>query len=1030
MNEEKEKDNKLKKLNAGGDNRNLADDGNNRHYWYSINDIMTLLLHERQEVLQYDNQVAPGEEFLAIRQNQNCIFLTDPYHTANFIEYFNDDISRIIGNHPEEAQNNHVWYTMPRLIVIPLLSGMHWRTIAIQINYETNTIDIVWDDPYGKFPEQLKQNLLESIKSNILKLLNSNNQLTNMGENVDALIETDINVLQYNNEIDQQGHGQNGWDCGPITVSNIRDYIVHYAHNNNLTGINYTVSDYNTENHESTIKDIRINHINQYGTVAEIGIDEERLNDIRLTWEKNNKAQFEQIDKKFDKAISQLDDFYLSMFFSILENYQQFTQKEDNDEAINYALTFVQIEKTKEIIQIQSQISNDLLEEAAFFVLLPNYTKFFLLQKTLNGIKDGEQKYQNFIKKFDQLPKDKESYKKSMDLIKLKLLDNLYKNFTDEIDALFAVEFIQKMTPVLKNISGIEPAKNTLTDIASIANLLIKRKEKEEPQIELLKKYLSDRNEELNLKEDFKVEKLKKPGHANDVYLVSNTEINQDDPNTIDYYAKSFSQDERTYARNGLIDPNELFIYKILEYTGFGPECWFLMKAASSSYGTISRGNFILTKNLGKGEGINFLLDNEENQELFEEIFSNSKNFAIEISAAASINDIVALWDTFKNSGNYGVVFRNNSLENLLSNKESNIKDHSLVFIDHLPNAGNGILAQLHSYKLRADERYSTTKYSPRESLIDSHQVKPNKFIELARNSKKIGFSKDKIIKDVYQRFSDNEATDQQWDKFKAALKKAKEDVMTIIKEYAVNFYSNKEKTAFDILEDYYNKILSNLEIFDEKYKEIKDQDSYGIEFSGCGMSDEDISLNLQALKYNIEVNNKKSLIYIEEEILNEHNIINKIEHWFNSSSKQNEFFSIVTVTNDENKKHAILLHAKQENNSVHITLIDPLSQEDTEFSAQINALNSTLNNQKQCRVQIIYAGCQDKDHGTCGDMSLIMLQNIIEQISNKSTISLNNQIIGYADQDSYDVTYQHKIHKFDYEKQLGGELTFSNLDE
>ena len=36
---------------------------------------------------------------------------------------------------------------------------------------------------------------------------------------------------------------------------------------------------------------------------------------------------------------------------------------------------------------------------------------------------------------------------------------------------------------------------------------------------------------------------------------------------------------------------------------------------------------------------------------------------------------------------------------------------------------------------------------------------------------------------------------------------------MTIIKEYAVNFYSNKEKTAFDILEDYYNKILSSLEI-------------------------------------------------------------------------------------------------------------------------------------------------------------------------------------------------------------------------
>ena len=237
------------------------------------------------------------------------------------------------------------------------------------------------------------------------------------------------------------------------------------------------------------------------------------------------------------------------------------------------------------------------------------------------------------------------------------------------------------------------------------------------------------------------------------------------------------------------------------------------MKAASSSHGTISRDNFILTKNLGKGEGINFLLDNEENKELFEEIFSNSKNFAIEISAAASINDIATLWDTFKNSGNYGVVFIIILLDKLLSNKDLDVKDYNLVFIDYLSNAGNGILSQLYSYKLKIDERNNTTKYSPRESLISSHQEKPNKFIELAKNSKEIGFSKVKIINDVYQRFRDNEAGNQQWDKFKAALKKAKENVMTIIKEYAVNFYSNKEKTAFDILEDYYNKILSSLEI-------------------------------------------------------------------------------------------------------------------------------------------------------------------------------------------------------------------------
>jgi hypothetical protein len=171
------------------------------------------------------------------------------------------------------------------------------------------------------------------------------------------------------------------------------------------------------------------------------------------------------------------------------------------------------------------------------------------------------------------------------------------------------------------------------------------------------------------------------------------------------------------------------------------------MNSASSSHGTIFSGNFILTRNLGNGEGVNFLLDDEENKELLGKILSNSKKFAIEISAAAAINDIVALWDTFKNSGYYGIVFYNNSLENLVGriadDEENNIKsndisemeDYKIVFIDHLANAGNGIISQLYSYKVKSDKRYNSTTYSPRESLINSNKHKPNKFIELAKIS-------------------------------------------------------------------------------------------------------------------------------------------------------------------------------------------------------------------------------------------------------------------------------------------------------
>lgn len=679
--------------------------------------------------------------------------------------------------------------------------------------------------------------------------------------------------------------------------------------------------------------------------------------------------------KQFIVQLSVSDTYNLDKLQAILKNNLEFQEG-----AIDLIKELA--ENTQKLINprhSQKSSSTVLLEEVAFFVLLSNPTKFFLLQKTLDNIKDGTQKYQNFMKRFNQSPKDKDSYKKSMDIIKSKLFDNLYKNFKDEIDYLFINKFVQEVKPYVERIQKKEITKNIECDLGFIAFQLIKRKEKEEPQIELLKKFLSDKVEELNLKVDFKIEKLKKHGHANDVYLISNTEINQDDPNTIDYYAKSFSQDEKIYAKNGLIDPNELFIYKILEYTGFGPECWFLMKNASSSYGTISRSNFILTRNLGKGEGINFLLDNEENKELFEQIFSKNKNFAIEISAAASINDIVALWDTFKNSGNYGVVFSNNSLEKLLINKDSDIKDYRFVFIDHLPNASNGILSQLYSYKLKIDERYNTTKYSPREYLIGSHRVKPNKFIELAKNSKEIGFSKDKIIKDVYQRLGNNKADDQQWDRFKAALKKAKEDVTTIITEYAINFYNSKENTAFDILEYYYNKILYSVEIFDEKYKENPDQYSYGSQCFNHGMSDKDISLNLQLLKYNIEADNRKASFFIEEKVLSQHNILDKIEFWPNLNNKRNDFLAIVTVINSENKKHAVLFHYNKTNGEIpKITLIDPLSKEASTFKSEIVNL-AYLFHQKGKVVQIIYSGKQDKDSGACGDISLIMLQELID---------------------------------------------------
>ena len=152
-------------------------------------------------------------------------------------------------------------------------------------------------------------------------------------------------------------------------------------------------------------------------------------------------------------------------------------------------------------------------------------------------------------------------------------------------------------------------------------------------------------------------------------------------------------------------------------------------------------------------------------------------------------------------------------------------------------------------------------------------------------------------------------------------------------------------------------------------------------------MSDKDISLNLQSLKYNIEADNKKVSLFIEEKVLSQRNIIDKMESWFDLNNKQSEFLAIVTVINSENKKHAVLLHSTKTDGEIQkITLIDPLSEESSTFKSEIANL-TYLFHQQGTVVQIIYSGRQDKDYGTCGDISLIMLQELIENAINQKVI-------------------------------------------
>ena len=83
-------------------------------------------------------------------------------------------------------------------------------------------------------------------------------------------------VLQVDKASDQQGKGSNAWDCGPIIMSNIIDYIKHSS-TENISFNSYSICDRSQINHEKQMIDVRNLHRSQYKQICR-----ERLNQDRL----------------------------------------------------------------------------------------------------------------------------------------------------------------------------------------------------------------------------------------------------------------------------------------------------------------------------------------------------------------------------------------------------------------------------------------------------------------------------------------------------------------------------------------------------------------------------------------------------------------------------------------------------------------------------------------------------------------------------------------------------------------------------
>lgn len=318
-----EKAKQLIAMNAAGDDRNLHEHGNKRDYWYSIGDGYRLVLAIRRNRLDYlkSNQTpyvikANGEEYSPTRQNQARIFIADPYYVDNFYESVLDDINIITNTHMVQARNQ-LWTEMPTLLIIPLLSGLHWRAVRIQINYSTKKASILWDDPYGGeyFNQKLIELLLSTLKQVIEKLI----QIQTKDHSFQLL---DEDIEQNKRVINQQGN-DNGYDCGPIIFSNINDYTDHNATNQALSqndGI--TIGSYNELRHEVQMQSIRQNDIRIYRDIT--GLSSSSRLKLEST-KKACKAKSEKIVTKLDYEssilikISQLKPEQISELYEYIE---------------------------------------------------------------------------------------------------------------------------------------------------------------------------------------------------------------------------------------------------------------------------------------------------------------------------------------------------------------------------------------------------------------------------------------------------------------------------------------------------------------------------------------------------------------------------------------------------------------------------------------------------------------------------------------------------------------------------------------
>ena len=234
-------------LTTLGDDSSLAKHGQQRNYWYSISDLYLLTARVRQQYLVYffpneskqEYKSPGGERDSTYRQNQHGVFIADPYvqiGQCRITSFLTKDIAIITGTHKIESRRNR-WTVMPRRLFFMFWHHAHWQLIGVEINYTSAAYTLRWDNPFGampplstqdkdRFSEPFYAELTLGVEAAVQALFKAHRSVSTT---TTSDSKGELKSTCSMKTLDQQGRGVNGYDCGPIVIQNLEDYVTHVS---------------------------------------------------------------------------------------------------------------------------------------------------------------------------------------------------------------------------------------------------------------------------------------------------------------------------------------------------------------------------------------------------------------------------------------------------------------------------------------------------------------------------------------------------------------------------------------------------------------------------------------------------------------------------------------------------------------------------------------------------------------------------------------------------------------------------------